>query len=76
MNVRSDRFKNIRTQRVKDKANKMEDLSINEILKPYLSIVRIPKAGDKVFKDECAFSFDTPVNIRWFNACDKFTLNR
>jgi len=54
----------------------MEDLSINEILKPYLSIVRIPKAGDKVFKDECAFSFDTPVNIRWFNACDKFTLNR
>nr|CAH0100310.1 unnamed protein product [Daphnia galeata] len=47
----------------------MEDLSINEILKPYLSIVRIPKAGDKVFKDECAFSFDTPESETGLYVC-------
>jgi hypothetical protein len=51
----------------------MEDLNINEMLKPYLSFVRKPKAGDKVFKDECVFSFDTPVNMLcWFRACDRF----
>lgn len=51
----------------------MEDLNINEMLKPYVSFVRKPKAGDKVFKDECVFSFDTPVNMLcWFRACNRF----
>ena len=31
------------------------------ILQPHLRSIRVPCAGDKVFKDECVFSFDTPV---------------
>lgn len=45
------------------KPNKMEDSNLGETLKPYLSAVRVPKPGDKVFKDECLLSFDTPVNM-------------
>nr|CAG4639793.1 EOG090X0181 [Daphnia pulex] len=47
----------------------MEDLNINEMLKPYLSFVRKPKAGDKVFKDECVFSFDTPESETGLYVC-------
>ena len=28
-----------------------------------LSSVRTPLGGDKVYKDECVYSFDTPVRI-------------
>ena len=28
-----------------------------------LSSVRTPLGGDKVYKDECIYSFDTPVRI-------------
>ena len=35
--------------------------NVEELLKPHFQSVRIPQHGDKVFKDECAFSFDTPV---------------
>ncbi|XP_012275287.1 ubiquitin carboxyl-terminal hydrolase 5 [Orussus abietinus] len=31
-----------------------------EILRQHLDKVEVPKAGDKVYKDECIFSFDTP----------------
>lgn len=27
-----------------------------------LNKIKIPLGGDKVFKDECAYSFDTPVS--------------
>lgn len=40
----------------------MEESNINEMLKPHLSSIRTPGAGDKVFKDECAYSFDSPVD--------------
>ena len=36
---------------------------IQDLLQPHLRSIRVPNAGDKVFKDECAFSFDTPVII-------------
>ena len=36
---------------------------VKQILGPYLRSIRVPAAGDKVFKDECAFSFDNPVSF-------------
>lgn len=27
-----------------------------------LSSIRVPMGGDKVYKDECVYSFDTPVS--------------
>lgn len=36
-------------------------LNVEDMLKPHFQSIRIPQSGDKVFKDECAFSFDTPV---------------
>nr|CAG4636782.1 EOG090X0181 [Ceriodaphnia reticulata] len=47
----------------------MEESNTNELLKPYLSSIRTPKAGDKVFKDECAFSFDTPESDTGLYVC-------
>ena len=32
-------------------------------LQKYLDSVRVPKGGDKVYKDECAYSFETPVSM-------------
>ena len=34
-----------------------------EVLRKQLSEVRTPQLGDKVYKNECAFSFDNPVSI-------------
>ena len=33
-----------------------------ELLQPFLRSIRVPNAGDKVFKDECIYSFDSPVS--------------
>lgn len=33
---------------------------------PYLNEIRIPSKSTKVFKDECCFSFETPVNVFFF----------
>lgn len=30
---------------------------------PHLSKVKIPGAHDKIYKDECVFTFDNPVNL-------------
>lgn len=35
---------------------------LSEALLSVLPAIRVPKAGDRVHKDECAFSFDTPVS--------------
>ena len=32
-----------------------------EIIKENLSRIKVPGPGDKVFKDECFYSFDSPV---------------
>lgn len=34
-----------------------------EKLREILKSVRIPQAGDRVYKDECVISFDTPVSL-------------
>ncbi|XP_067881824.1 ubiquitin carboxyl-terminal hydrolase 5-like, partial [Heterodontus francisci] len=31
-----------------------------DLLLSVLSSIRVPRTGDRVHKDECAFSFDTP----------------
>lgn len=33
-----------------------------DLILPHLSDIRIPTTGDKVYKDECVYCFDTPVN--------------
>lgn len=42
-------------------AGVMAELS-EEALLSVLPTIRVPKAGDRVHKDECAFSFDSPVS--------------
>lgn len=37
--------------------------SIPEQLQDHLSNINIPGPNSKVYKDECVYSFDTPVNI-------------
>lgn len=36
---------------------------LGELLVPYMPTVRVPRTGDRVFKSECAFSFDSPVSV-------------
>jgi len=43
--------------------------NVEELLKPHFQSVRIPQHGDKVFKDECAFSFDTPESATGLYVC-------
>ncbi len=33
------------------------------VLQKDISTVRVPKGGDRVYKDECVYSFDTPVSV-------------
>ncbi|NXH22660.1 UBP13 hydrolase, partial [Bucco capensis] len=33
---------------------------LGELLVPYLPTIRVPKSGDRVYKTECAFSYDSP----------------
>ncbi|CAD5112680.1 DgyrCDS1901 [Dimorphilus gyrociliatus] len=40
-----------------------------EILQPHLSKVRVPKGGDKVYKDECVYSFDSPESPGGLYVC-------
>ena len=37
---------------------------LGELLVPYMPTIRVPRTGDRVFKSECAFSFDSPVSVR------------
>lgn len=39
----------------------MEDLSL-KALAQHIKSVRIPEPGDKIYKEECVYSFDTPVS--------------
>lgn len=39
----------------------MSSPDIDAIL-PYLSEIRIPNSNDKIYKDECVYSYDTPVS--------------
>ncbi|XP_053168258.1 ubiquitin carboxyl-terminal hydrolase 13 isoform X2 [Hemicordylus capensis] len=33
---------------------------LGELLVPYMPTIRVPKTGDRVYKTECAFSYDSP----------------
>lgn len=35
---------------------------VSDVLMSVLSTVRVPRPGDRVHKDECAFSFASPVS--------------
>uniref|UniRef100_A0A671MLP9 Ubiquitinyl hydrolase variant UBP zinc finger domain-containing protein n=1 Tax=Sinocyclocheilus anshuiensis TaxID=1608454 RepID=A0A671MLP9_9TELE len=42
---------------------------LGELLVPYMPTIRVPRRGDRVFKSECAFSYDSPVSIMSNTSC-------
>ncbi|XP_044290591.1 ubiquitin carboxyl-terminal hydrolase 13 isoform X2 [Varanus komodoensis] len=38
----------------------MDAGDVGELLVPYMPTIRVPKTGDRVYKTECAFSYDSP----------------
>lgn len=43
-------------------SRKMAAGDIGELLVPHLPTIRVPRSGDRVYKNECAFSYDSPVS--------------
>lgn len=41
---------------------KDRDMSAIELLTPHLNSIKIPGNSQKIYKDECVYSFDTPVS--------------
>ena len=39
-------------------------------LRQHISKIRTPSGGEKVYKDECTYSFDTPVSKINSDPCD------
>lgn len=37
-----------------------------EELSQHLKNIKVPEVTDKVYKDECVYSFDTPVSVNLF----------
>ncbi|XP_060098543.1 ubiquitin carboxyl-terminal hydrolase 13 isoform X2 [Heteronotia binoei] len=44
---------------------------VGELLVPYMPTVRVPKTGDRVYKTECAFSYDSPCSEGGLYVCMK-----
>ncbi|KAM6962866.1 ubiquitin carboxyl-terminal hydrolase 13 isoform 2-T2 [Aplochiton taeniatus] len=42
---------------------------LGELLVPYMPTIRVPKTGDRVFKSECAFSYDSPESEGGLYVC-------
>ncbi|KAJ8279627.1 hypothetical protein COCON_G00066930 [Conger conger] len=42
---------------------------IGELLVPYMPTIRVPRTGDRVFKSECAFSYDSPESDGGLYVC-------
>ncbi|XP_072897234.1 ubiquitin carboxyl-terminal hydrolase 13 [Hemitrygon akajei] len=42
---------------------------IGELLVPYMPTIRVPRSGDRVYKNECAFSFDSPESEGGLYVC-------
>lgn len=40
---------------------KMATGDLGELLVPHMPTIRVPRSGDRVYKNECAFSYDSPV---------------
>lgn len=49
-----------------------------ELLQPHFGQIAIPTANSKVYKDECVYSFDTPVSFMHFKFVNlvRFVLSR
>lgn len=43
-------------------SRKMAAGDIGELLVPHMPTIRVPRSGDRVYKTECAFSYDSPVS--------------
>lgn len=39
---------------------KMAAGDLGELLVPHMPTIRVPRSGDRVYKNECAFSYDSP----------------
>ncbi|XP_048832924.1 ubiquitin carboxyl-terminal hydrolase 13-like isoform X1 [Brienomyrus brachyistius] len=42
---------------------------LGELLVPYMPTIRVPRTGDRVFKSECAFSYDSPESDGGLYVC-------
>uniref|UniRef100_A0A3P9PL56 Ubiquitin carboxyl-terminal hydrolase 13 n=1 Tax=Poecilia reticulata TaxID=8081 RepID=A0A3P9PL56_POERE len=42
---------------------------LGELLVPFMPTIRVPKTGDRVYKSECAFSFDSPESEGGLYVC-------
>uniref|UniRef100_A0A671RA01 Ubiquitin carboxyl-terminal hydrolase n=1 Tax=Sinocyclocheilus anshuiensis TaxID=1608454 RepID=A0A671RA01_9TELE len=42
---------------------------LGELLVPYMPTIRVPRRGDRVFKSECAFSYDSPESEGGLYVC-------
>uniref|UniRef100_A0A7N9B1A8 Ubiquitin carboxyl-terminal hydrolase n=1 Tax=Mastacembelus armatus TaxID=205130 RepID=A0A7N9B1A8_9TELE len=42
---------------------------LGELLVPYMPTIRVPRTGDRVFKSECAFSFESPESEGGLYVC-------
>ncbi|XP_061493373.1 ubiquitin carboxyl-terminal hydrolase 13 isoform X2 [Rhineura floridana] len=42
---------------------------VGELLVPYMPTIRVPKTGDRVYKTECAFSYDSPASEGGLYVC-------
>uniref|UniRef100_A0A671RA55 Ubiquitin carboxyl-terminal hydrolase n=1 Tax=Sinocyclocheilus anshuiensis TaxID=1608454 RepID=A0A671RA55_9TELE len=50
-------------------ANKRMATDLGELLVPYMPTIRVPRRGDRVFKSECAFSYDSPESEGGLYVC-------
>uniref|UniRef100_A0A8C9T8K8 Ubiquitin carboxyl-terminal hydrolase n=1 Tax=Scleropages formosus TaxID=113540 RepID=A0A8C9T8K8_SCLFO len=44
-------------------------MDLGELMVPYMPTIRVPRTGDRVFKSECAFSYDTPESEGGLYVC-------
>ncbi|XP_043846709.1 ubiquitin carboxyl-terminal hydrolase 13 isoform X1 [Dromiciops gliroides] len=48
---------------------KMAAGDLGELLVPYMPTIRVPRSGDRVYKAECAFSYDSPISEGGLYVC-------
>ncbi|KAL4608210.1 ubiquitin carboxyl-terminal hydrolase 13-like [Arapaima gigas] len=44
-------------------------MDLGELMVPYMPTIRVPRTGDRVFKSECVFSYDTPESEGGLYVC-------
>uniref|UniRef100_A0A4W4G9P5 Ubiquitin carboxyl-terminal hydrolase n=1 Tax=Electrophorus electricus TaxID=8005 RepID=A0A4W4G9P5_ELEEL len=48
---------------------KLMATDLGELLVPYMPTIRVPRSGDRVYKSECAFSYDSPESEGGMYVC-------